>query len=139
MIKLILVIFLALLLRLYNLGQSFWLDEAAQVIESARPLNEQLNIGADFHPPLYHLLLHFWMYLGNSEIWIRLLSVGLGLGVVFITYKTAKLLFSENVALVSSFLVAISPYLIWYSQEARPYILFVFLSLISTFFLLKKN
>ena len=47
----LLTIFLGFLLRIVNLNQSFWLDEAAQVIESARPLSEQLNIAADFHPP----------------------------------------------------------------------------------------
>ena len=55
---LIVILFLALILRLVNLDQSFWLDEAAQVIESSRPLNQQFNLAADFHPPLYHLFLH---------------------------------------------------------------------------------
>lgn len=133
------ILILAFLLRLFNLGQSFWLDEAAQVIESSRPLINQLEIGADFHPPLYHILLHFWLYGGTSEIWIRFLSVMIGVGVVFMTYKVSSVLFSRNISLISASLAAISPYLIWYSQEARPYILFVFLSLVSTHFLLVKK
>ena len=63
-----LVLILAVLIRIINLNQSLWLDEAAQVLESIRPLSEQLNIAGDFWPPLYHVTLHFWMYLGKSSI-----------------------------------------------------------------------
>lgn len=133
------ILFLGFLLRIVHLNQSFWLDEAAQVIESSRPLIKQLDIGADFHPPLYHILLHFWMYLGTSETWIRLLSVFFGIGVIFMIYKISQLLFSKGISLFSALFAAISPYLIWYSQEARPYILFVFLSLVATYFLLLKK
>ena len=55
------VLMLALLLRLVRLNDSFWLDEAAQVLESARPLAEQLQIAGDFQPPLMHLLTFFWL------------------------------------------------------------------------------
>lgn len=137
MISIILV--LALLLRIWNLNQSFWLDEAAQVIESARPLYKQFDISADFHPPLYHLLLHFWLYLGRSEIWIRLPSVLMGIGSIYLLYKLGQLLFSVKVGALASFFLSVSAYHIWYSQEARPYMLFVFVSLLSTYFLLKKS
>ena len=44
----------ALLLRLILINSSFWLDEAAQALESIRPLSQQLQIQNDFQPPLYH-------------------------------------------------------------------------------------
>src|SRR3990172_3840529 len=94
------ILVLALALRLSGLGQSFWLDEAAQVIESARPLSEQLYIPADFWPPLYHVLLHFWMYGGRSEAWLRLLSVSFSVATVYLTYKIAQKLAGEKVALL---------------------------------------
>jgi len=138
--KIIILIFiLAFILRLINLNQSFWLDEAAQVLESARPIGKQFDLASDFHPPLYHVILHFWMYLGKSEIWIRLLSIVFGLGSIYFIYKIAKFLFDNNIAILSAFLVAISPYHIWYSQEARPYMLFVFASLASTYFFLNNK
>ncbi len=134
-----LILLFGLILRVINLNQSFWLDEAAQVIESSRPLSQQLDIASDFHPPLFHLLLHFWLYLGHSEVVIRILSVILGLGSIFIFYKLACLFLNEKQALLSSLLLAINPYHIWYSQESRPYILFVFTSVLATYFLVKKN
>lgn len=137
--KLAAILFLAIILRLINLNQSFWLDEAAQVIESARPLSLQLNIVSDFHPPLYHLLLHFWMIMGTSEVWIRLLSVIFGLGSIIVLYKIGNALGKKNEGLLASLFLALSPYHIWYSQEARPYMLFVFISLLSFYFLIKEK
>ena len=133
------ILFLAVFLRLVNLNQSFWLDEAAQVIESARQLSQQLNIVSDFHPPLYHLILHFWLILGKSEVWARLPSVFFGVGSVFLIYRLGKVLFTSNAGLLSALFLAVSPYHVWYSQEARPYMLFVFVSLLSTYFLVKSN
>lgn len=138
-LKFVLVIFVAILLRLVNLNQSFWLDEAAQVIESARSLNQQFNLAADFHPPLYHVLLHFWLQAGTSEVWTRTLSVFLGIGSVIFIYFIGKTMMHEKQALIAALFLALSPYHIWYSQEARPYIAFVFFSLASTYFLLKKR
>lgn len=138
-LKLFLVLIIALVLRLINLNQSFWLDEAAQVIESTRSFWEQFDLVADFHPPLYHILLHFWLYLGKSEIWVRLLSVGFGLASVFLIYKIGKLIAGKKIALVSALFLAISPYHLWYSQEARPYMAFLTFSLLSTFLLIQKK
>lgn len=92
----LLILILAFVLRLINLNQSFWLDEAAQVIESARPLSAQFSIVSDFHPPLFHLILHFWMMLGNSEVWIRLLPVSLGVATVYLIYKLGCCLEKEK-------------------------------------------
>ena len=66
-----LILLLALILRLPFLNGSFWMDEAAQALESARPLSQQLDIIPDFQPPLIHLILHFAMYLGREEWWLR--------------------------------------------------------------------
>lgn len=133
------VLLIAVLLRLINISQSFWLDEAAQVIESARPLGEQFNIASDFHPPLFHLLLHFWMKVGNSEIWIRMLSVIFGICSIIILYKIGLSVGKKSQAIMASLLLAISPYHIWYSQEARPYMLFVFISLLSSYLLIREK
>ena len=137
-ISLIVILFLGLILRLINLGQSFWLDEGAQVIESSRPFWQQFDLAADFHPPLYHLLLHFWMLLGKSEVIIRIPSVLFGVLSVFLIYKTACRLGSKNAGLLAALFLAVSPYHIWYSQEARPYSLFIFLSSLLTLLWIRK-
>lgn len=69
------ILLLALILRLLLINHSFWLDEAAQAIESARPLSQQLEIAKDFQPPLFHLWLHLFTYLSHAEWWLRLASL----------------------------------------------------------------
>lgn len=133
------IILLALALRLVFLNQSFWLDEAAQVLESKRPLTEQFSIVSDFHPPGFHLLLHFWMMAGSNEIWIRLLPVLLGVGSIFLVFLLGKALLGEKAGLLAAFFLAIGPYHLWYSQEARPYMLFVFFSVLSTWLLVSRR
>ncbi len=135
----LLILLLAFVLRLVNLNQSFWLDEAAQVIESARPASAQFSIISDFHPPLFHAVLHFWMAAGNSEVWIRLLPVLFGVATVYLIYKLGCCLGKEREGQLAALFLAISPYHLWYSQEARPYMLFVFFSLFSTLMLLRKK
>ncbi|OGG18066.1 hypothetical protein A3D78_01045 [Candidatus Gottesmanbacteria bacterium RIFCSPHIGHO2_02_FULL_39_14] len=138
-IIILIILIISFLLRLVNLNQSFWLDEAAQMIESVRPLKEQFDLAADFHPPLYHILLYFWLKLGTSEIFARLPQVLMGTFSVFLLYKIAGLLKYKSEAFVAALLLAVSPYHIYYSQEVRPYMLFTALSLISSYLFLKQE
>lgn len=119
---LFLIILIALILRLPLLNGSFWLDEAAQYLESARPLSQQLDIIPDFQPPLLHLILHFTLYLSSTEWSLRLIgSVIPGLIALIATYKLAKKLFGNTTANISTFLLATSSFHIYFSQELRPY------------------
>lgn len=133
------VIILGLVLRLIIINQSLWLDEAAQVIESARLLGEQLKISGDFQPPLFHILLHFWMKLGTGEIQMRLLTVMISLVSIYLLYLLGKKLIDHKFALLTSFLFAINPLAIYYSQELRPYPLTVCLALLTTLALINRN
>src|SRR5688500_7106104 len=70
-------VLLAAVVRVVGLGdQSFWLDEGVSYMTAVRPLPDLLDHvrRADIHPPLYYVLLHFWLVGGNSETWLRLLS-----------------------------------------------------------------
>lgn len=117
-----LIIMFALLLRLPLLDGSFWLDEAAQFLESARPLSEQLNIIPDFQPPLLHLILHFATYLSSTEWWLRLIgSVIPSLIALLATHKLGKKMFDNATANLSCLLLATSSFHIFFSQELRPY------------------
>ena len=138
-VSLIFILTLAVALRLLNLNQSFWLDEAAQVIESSRHLSQQLNIAADFHPPLYHLVLHFWLKLGSWEWLVRLPSVVFGVLSIYFAYLTGRVLFNQKVAILSALLLSVSGFHLWYSQETRPYMLFTFTAVASTYFLIQKR
>lgn len=131
----ILILFLALFLRLINLNQSLWLDEATQVILSKDSLtNIIFNRAADFHPPLSYLLMHFWEFFGTSEIWLRLLSVIFGVLTTYVLYKFCLEIFNKQIALLSAFLFSIAPYHIYYSQEIRMYSEATFFAICSMYY-----
>ena len=140
------ILLISLILRLVALNQSLWLDEAINVNSAAgldfKSLILNYSLG-DFHPPLYHVILRSWILLfGNSEIAARLPSVIFGVGTVFATYLVAKRLFDKKTALIAATLLATAPLHIYYSQEARMYMLAAFLATLSVYFfisILKKD
>lgn len=116
------VLVIALILRIPLLNGSFWLDEAAQALESARPLSQQLQIVDDFQPPLIHLLVHFEILVSRAEWWLRLgAAVIPGLVTIWGLYALGARLFSKKVGLIAALFLATSSFHIFYSQELRPY------------------
>jgi hypothetical protein len=123
--------------RIWHLGeQSLWLDEALSVVFSRLGLGDLITTLAtqDLHPPLYYVALHFWMRLaGSSEFAVRFVSVLFGLPAVPVTYQLGTNLFpggdrpggtldrGAKIGLIAAALVALSPFLVYYSQEARMY------------------
>ena len=134
------ILLVALALRCYRLdAQSFWNDEGNSARIAERSLDLILE-GArgDIHPPGYYLLLHYWrVLLGQSEFALRSLSVVAGLMLVVFTHLLGRRLFGEVTGLTAALLGAISPFAIYYSQEARMYALLAALSAASTYLLLR--
>ena len=130
------ILALAAFLRIYRLGSyDLWFDEVLCVFQKS-DLNNILNGRIlDSNPPLYFLILHFFTPSKTSEFILRIPSAIFGILTVFVLYKFSKKFFSENVALISSFLLAISPFHIYYSQEVKMYSLFILFSLLSLYFL----
>lgn len=140
---LILIVALSLALRLSVINQSFWLDEAAQAVLSHNPFADG-SFSADFQPPLFYYLTHVWIELGNifglrSEAFLRLLPVGFGIATIVLLYLFAKEQFGRRVGLVSSLILASSPFHIYYSQEFRMYSMLTFVALLSWYFLRKRQ
>lgn len=133
----VLILLLGLGLRLVNLNQSLWLDEAVQAATSQMSLTGLFaELKGDFHPPLYHLFLWGWARVfGSGEISLRLPSVLFGVGAVWVVYKIRRL-FTPGVSL-ASLLLAIAPFHIYYSQEARLYSLGVFLTCLSIYYFIR--
>lgn len=134
----LIILLIALVLRLVNLNQSLWLDEAININVTSsldfRSLIFNYSLG-DFHPPLYHLLLRSWILsFGSSEIAARSLSVLLGVGSVITTYLIGKKLYDKKTALIAATLLSTAPLSIYYSQEARMYMLAAFLTTLSVYF-----
>ncbi|MHB9034839.1 MAG: glycosyltransferase family 39 protein, partial [Anaerolineae bacterium] len=115
------VLVLGIGLRLYQLGSScFWYDEAQTLLVARLPI-DQIALTA-YRPPLYHFILHFWSaVVPDSEFWLRLPSLFFGLLAFAGVFLVAKRLFGWRTALQAALLAAISPVLVYYSQELRMY------------------
>ncbi len=119
--------------RLYGLdAQSLWRDEVDSLIFATRPLAQVL---ANFtrpgeNGPLYFLLLRPWLLLvGQSAYALRFPSALMGVLAVALLYVWGRRLFSPTLGLVAALLLAVNPYHLWYSQEAKMYALLVVMTL----------
>lgn len=126
---------LALVLRLYKLlYHDYYDDEIISTFAARPPLSEMMQSLSVYsvHPPLYYMLLHFWMALGDDLFTIRLLSVLISAGCVALTYVLGRDLAGTAVGLVAAGIMAISPFQILHGQQARMYPLLTFLVLLAT-------
>lgn len=138
--KIFAILLIGTVLRFLNLGgQSLWNDEIKSFNYASRSVWEIVTIPfwRDTHQPLYYLVLHFFLPLGNNEAILRLISLIFGVLSIGLFYMILKDFLEENYGLLGALLMAISPFHIWYSQEARPYTMILFLGLLSFYFLQK--
>ncbi len=138
-LQLALAVVVGILARFVGLGrESIWLDEATSlIIARMSPSSVVAWAAADIHPPLYYLVLHLWLCWGESEFAVRALSALLGVVTVIVVYALASELFDRRVGLLSAFLFSLAPLHVWYSQEARMYVMVTMLSLLSSYLLVK--
>jgi 4-amino-4-deoxy-L-arabinose transferase-like glycosyltransferase len=121
------------LLRLPFLTGSFWLDEAAQAVESTRPWAEQFDLADDFQPPLFHLWVFLLQQVSHSEAWMRLASVLPGVLTTVLFTAVAERWFSRKAALWVGLLLSTSSLMVFFSQELRPYMFAVGWSSLASF------
>lgn len=134
-ILLFFVIFgLQLILNTYKIGEnSLWFDESFSVNTANRPISDVIGISkTDPNPPLYPLILHFWMKIfGISEFAVRLLSAVAGSLACSFLFLFALRFFNWQTAVFSMLMFFSSNVIFYYAQEARTYsfvLLFVVLS-----------
>jgi len=131
------IIGVAALLRFYRLtNQSFWFDEgttlnltdSVDLVENARRLF-RLSTGGERFQPLYNLIVPYWRdAFGDGEFSLRSFSALAGIGAVALVVLTAYRVFGPAHAAWTGILAASSSFAVYYSQEARPYALLLFLS-----------
>ena len=147
-IALFLILFFAFALRLFRLGMpSLWYDETVSLYLARQDLGSLTqHTAGDIHPPFYYYLLHFWgQFAGWSEFSSAFLSLFFGVLLIALVYRVARDWFPPSpaqrgkvgVGVIAAFLVAVSPYNLWYSQEVRMYTLGATLGLASTFFFVR--
>ena len=114
----------AALLRGFHLGrQSLWIDEVLTWYSAGIgvPLAWR-DVLENVHGPLYSLVLHAWgACAGDSEWALRLPSALFGTALVPVTAWLAARWLGRETATGAAWLTAGSPFLVWYSQEARNY------------------
>jgi mannosyltransferase len=127
-------------IRFSTLGvQSLDHDEAVTALRVLQPtLGGTLHVVAHLErsPPLYYILAWIWakpLGFGIGPVDLRALSAILGTLTVPVAFLAARELASTRAGLIAAVLVALNPYLIWYSQEARSYGLMVLLSGLSLY------
>jgi mannosyltransferase len=132
------ILFAGTTLRLWQLGaKSIWLDEAFSITVSQRSLMDlfRMVVRTDTHPPLYYLLLKFWLLFSQSEAWVRLLSVIFSTLAILLMYLLVTELYQDKRAgLLGAAILAFAPFQIWYAQEARMYAALTFFVLASAYF-----
>lgn len=121
------------LLRLYRLGHhDLWYDEAGTLSYAQYPWG-------NWNAPLYWILLHYWIKIfGISEFSLRLPSAVFSFLSVIIVFILGKELFDKKTGIIASFFMGLSPFHLWYAQEARDYSMVLFFGLLSSWLLYKS-
>ena len=117
-------------LRFYKLGEwSFWIDEVI-TLRQAEPL-DVLDV---FQQPAYRALTGSALDLfGVSEWSARMVPALVGVITIPVLYFIARRIFDDRVAMISSFLLAIAPWHIYWSQNARFYTILLLLYTLALF------
>lgn len=140
---LVLVFVFAFLIRLIGLSQSLWLDEATTArVTSQYGFRDIIKVFSptDFHPPLYYLVIKGWTSIvGYSEVALRIPSVIFSLLSGWAIYLIGKKMRNESTGLWACMFFLFNPLIIYYSQEARMYMMVTFFLTTIFYYLICSN
>jgi mannosyltransferase len=129
----LLLILVAFLLRAVSLdAQSLWRDEV-DVIRFATESPAELTKGLlreGHNGPFYYVVMHVWLFLvGSSEFGLRFLSLACSVLAVALLWRVGERMIGARAAMLAALIAAVSPYLVWYGQDAKMYAMVSALSL----------
>lgn len=133
-------ILLGAFLRFHHIGlRTFWLDEAASTNLIKYNFSDLWRETAiQDSSPAYIYLVKIWTGIfGNSEISVRSISAIFGLLSIVAIYYLGRFLFNRRAGLWAAFLLAINYFSVFYSIQARPYSMAIFLSIFSYYLFVK--
>lgn len=128
-LALVAAVLIALCVRFYGITTPpIWFDEAFSVLLARHEPMQIWSITArDVHPPLYYVLLHYWMLVfGDGVLAVRSLSAVADVGTVLLGIKLMSLVATRRATWIAALLLALLPISVRYSQEARMYTLLGF-------------
>lgn len=130
---LILIFLIAFLIRFIGVNQSLWLDEAttARTIQHFSYLDIITKFSPhDFHPPTFYLFMKAWTGIfGYSETALRMPSI-------FFSIATGWIIYLIGGIWAAAFFL-FNPLIVYYSQEARMYMMTTFFLTFAIFYLEK--
>lgn len=120
-------------------NQSIRLDESQSLWAATKSVNEIFTwTSQDVHVPLYNLLLHFWIQIFGVSIvvarWLSYVFFIITLPVLYLAFRQVS---NHRVSLLAVTIFALSPFILWYSDEARMYTLFAFSTGLNHFYFIK--
>ena len=132
---------LGAVLRLYGLAdESLRLDEGylyARITSSY--YGTLTHWDTQWQGVLFAVVEKLWCDIfGHSEVSLRLLPALFGILTVPALYLLGRTLFSSGAGHIAALLVAVNPCAIYFSQDARPYSLFLLLSVVSAYFAIRS-
>jgi mannosyltransferase len=124
-----LVVIAGVVLRFWT-RSALWLDEALTVDIARLPLHSlHAALHQDGAPPLYYVLLHFWMKpFGQSDLAVRSLSGVISVATIPVAWVAGRRIGGRAVAWMVVVLVASAPFAIYYGTEVRMYSLVMLLT-----------
>ena len=131
---LIVVMALSAFIRTRYASAEFWIDEAITTGISSHPLTAIPGLlRHDGSPPLFYMLLHFWMAaFGSSESATHALTAVFGVLTVPVGMWAGWSLFGRRAGIMAAILFGFNAWLTQYAQETRMYELMGLLGIIAT-------
>jgi mannosyltransferase len=123
---------------LHLVSKPFWFDECFSVEVARIGWKNFLRLlwWREANMSLYYVLLRIWLHFGQTEFFIRSLSVLIAAATLPANYWLGRLLYDRRVGLIAAALFAFNAYSVRYAQEARSYALFLLLATLSSCFLI---
>ena len=118
---------------------SIWFDEAFTAYITRFNVAEIAHYtGNDMHPPLYYWLIKGWTSVfGTNEVGFRSFSLVFAIVTIILGFLLLKKLFSRQAAIIGVWLLALSPMLIRFGDEARMYTMVTAIALGATYVLVR--
>jgi len=130
---------LGLATRLAAIQQPFWFDEGYTAMLVQLQFHDMWTaIVSDVHPPTWYLIERAFSVLGMSEVVMRLPSLMLGMLAIYLTWHIASHL-SDTIGLVAAGIMAVAPFSVYYSVEARVYALLMCATLVAVIGALERK
>jgi 4-amino-4-deoxy-L-arabinose transferase-like glycosyltransferase len=135
------IVAIAALLRLYKLGEwSFWVDEMWTLYRTPNVFDSPAKF--IFSAASEKIIRIAQLLFSTSEFSTRLFPALIGIATIPALFVLARRVFGVVVALLACALLAVSPWHIYFSQNARYFALFILLYMLTAFafyFSLERN